>query len=55
MCIRDRLKEQKILLSHGSAFNWSEPDHFRLVTLPAVDMLDTALDRLGEFLSTYQQ
>ena len=51
----DLLKEQKILLSHGTAFNWGKPDHFRLVTLPAVDMLDTALDRLGEFLSTYQQ
>ena len=51
----DLLKEQKILLSHGTAFNWGRPDHFRLDTLPAVDMLDTALDRLGEFLSTYQQ
>ncbi|WHF24925.1 aminotransferase class I/II-fold pyridoxal phosphate-dependent enzyme [Kocuria rhizophila] len=28
----------------------ASPDHFRLVTLPAVDMLDTALDRLGKFL-----
>ncbi|MBD2762461.1 pyridoxal phosphate-dependent aminotransferase [Kocuria sp. cx-116] len=51
----DLLKEQKILLSHGTAFNWGEPDHFRLVTLPAVEMLDTALDRLGEFLSGYRQ
>lgn len=51
----DLLKEQKILISHGTAFNWLAPDHFRLVTLPSTEVLDEALDRLGEFLSSYQQ
>ena len=51
----DLLKEQKILISHGSAFNWGSPDHFRLVTLPPVDMLEDALDRLAEFLDGYHQ
>lgn len=51
----DLLKEQKILVSHGTAFNWKAPDHFRLVTLPDVKTLDTALDRIGEFLSGYHQ
>ncbi|SQC29642.1 Aspartate aminotransferase [Rothia kristinae] len=51
----DLLKEQKILISHGTAFNWVAPDHFRLVTLPDVSTLDTALDRLGEFLDGYHQ
>ncbi|MDN5605699.1 pyridoxal phosphate-dependent aminotransferase [Rothia sp. HC945] len=51
----DLLKEQKILVSHGTAFNWKDPDHFRLVTLPDVKTLDTALDRIGEFLSGYHQ
>lgn len=51
----DLLTEQKILVSHGSAFNWKSPDHFRLVTLPDVKTLDTALDRIGEFLSGYHQ
>ncbi|GAA1998088.1 pyridoxal phosphate-dependent aminotransferase [Brevibacterium samyangense] len=51
----DLLKEQKILVSHGTAFNWVRPDHFRLVTLPGVEVLDEALDRLGEFLSGYEQ
>jgi sugar lactone lactonase YvrE len=51
----DLLKEQKILVSHGRAFNWPEPDHFRLVTLPSVEMLATALDRIEEFLSNYRQ
>ena len=51
----DLLKEQKILISHGRAFNWGAPDHFRLVTLPPVDMLEDALDRLAEFLDGYHQ
>ncbi|MDN5549953.1 MAG: pyridoxal phosphate-dependent aminotransferase [Brevibacterium sp.] len=51
----DLLREQKILVSHGTAFNWSSPDHFRLVTLPSVEVLDESINRLGEFLSGYQQ
>ncbi len=51
----DLLREQKILVSHGTAFNWSRPDHFRLVTLPSVDVLTESIDRLGEFLSGYRQ
>ena len=51
----DLLKEQKILFSHGGAFNWHKPDHFRLVFLPDVQTLTDALNRLGEFLSDYKQ
>ena len=51
----DLLKEQKILFSHGGAFNWHKPDHFRLVFLPDVQTLTGALNRLGEFLSDYKQ
>lgn len=51
----DLLREQKILVSHGTAFNWKAPDHFRLVTLPSVEVLAEALDRLEEFLSGYRQ
>ena len=51
----DLLREQKILVSHGTAFNWDKPDHFRLVTLPSVEVLDEALDRLATFLDGYQQ
>ncbi len=32
--VLDLLREQKILVSHGRAFNWVRPDHFRMVTLP---------------------
>ena len=38
----DLLREQKILVSHGTAFNWPRPDHFRLVTLPSVEVLTEA-------------
>ena len=44
------LKEQRILISHGRAFNWIRPDHFRLVTLPSVEVLTEAIGRIGEFL-----
>ena len=32
----DLLRAKKILVTHGTGFNWFEPDHFRLVTLPDV-------------------
>ncbi|WP_415856103.1 pyridoxal phosphate-dependent aminotransferase [Sinomonas sp. G460-2] len=51
--VLDLLRDQKILLSHGRAFNWIAPDHFRMVTLPAVADIEEALGRMGEFLSRY--
>lgn len=51
----DLLKDQKILFSHGSAFNWCKPDHFRLVFLPDVQTLKSALERLGNFMADYKQ
>jgi alanine-synthesizing transaminase len=51
----DLLKEQKILVSHGSAFNMNTPEHFRLVFLPSTEVLATALDRIEEFLGSYRQ
>lgn len=50
----DLLKQQKILVSHGSAFNWVNTDHFRMVTLPSVEVIEDAMERLADFLSTYQ-
>ena len=50
----DLLKEQKILISHGRAFDWTSPDHFRLVTLPSVKVMEEALGRIAEFLSHYR-
>lgn len=51
----DFLKEKKVLIVHGSGFNWKQPDHFRIVYLPRVEILDESMKKLGEFLQTYRQ
>lgn len=48
----DMLRAKKILVTHGTGFNWPETDHFRLVTLPDASMLTEAIGRIGEFLET---
>lgn len=53
--ILDLLRQEKILLSHGTAFNWPEPDHLRVIFLPRVDDLSVAIERFGDFLSRYRQ
>ena len=49
------LKQQKMLISQGTAFNWIAPDHFRLVTLPAVRDIEDAVGRIAEFLEDLRQ
>jgi alanine-synthesizing transaminase len=44
------LNEEKVLVVSGSGFNYYKPDHFRVVFLPEVQVLSTALDRIGAFL-----
>ena len=51
----DLLKQQKILISVGTAFNWVRPDHFRMVFLPSVEDIEDAMTRLGEFLAGYRK
>lgn len=53
--VLDLLKEKKILLVHGRAFNWTEPDHLRIVFLPQKEDLTLALSQFGDFLETYKQ
>ena len=53
--ILDLLKQEKILLVHGRAFNIKEHNYFRLVFLPHIDELRPALERLKNFFSTYKQ
>ena len=53
--VLDLLRQEKILLVHGSGFNWPEPDHVRLVFLPREDDLQQALLRFGRFLEYYSQ
>jgi alanine-synthesizing transaminase len=48
----DLLRAKKILVTHGTGFNWFAPDHFRLVTLPDVETLTEAIGRIADYLET---
>lgn len=43
------LHRKKILVSHGTGFNWPYPDHFRLVALPETKVLTEGIGRIAEF------
>lgn len=45
------LKEERILMVQGSAFNLSDTQHFRIVFLPAADQLTESIDRFAQFLA----
>jgi alanine-synthesizing transaminase len=51
----DLLRAKKILVTHGTGFNWFEPDHFRLVTLPSVDVLEEAIGRIASYLESLRE
>lgn len=51
----DLLRDKKLLLIHGGGFNWNQPDHFRVVYLPRIEVLKDAMEKLGDFLSYYKQ
>ena len=53
--VLDFLRQEKVLLVHGGGFNWSQPDHFRVVYLPNVDELTVAANKLERFLQNYKQ
>jgi alanine-synthesizing transaminase len=48
------LREQRVLLVQGTGFNWPNPDHLRIITLPYAYELTEAIGRLGEFLASYE-
>jgi alanine-synthesizing transaminase len=53
--ILDFLVQEKVLLVQGTAFNWPDKDHFRIVFLPREDDLKKAISKFGDFLSRYSQ
>ncbi|KZY95695.1 MULTISPECIES: pyridoxal phosphate-dependent aminotransferase [Thalassolituus] len=53
--VLDLLEQQKILLVHGTAFNWPDPDHFRVVFLPRPEDLTAAMQRMKQFFESYRQ
>jgi alanine-synthesizing transaminase len=53
--VLDLLRAEQIMIVHGTGFNWPEPDHFRIVTLPPPEQLTDAITRIGKFLHGYAQ
>ena len=51
----DLLRDKKILLIHGGGFNWQQPDHFRVVYLPRIEILKEAMGKIRDFFSYYRQ
>ena len=51
----DLLHEKNVLLVPGKGFNWTMPDHFRIVYLPRVEVLQEAMAAIRDFLSYYRQ
>lgn len=51
----DLLTDKKLLIVQGSGFNWKQPDHFRVVYLPRIEVLEEAVGNLRDFLSYYRQ
>ncbi len=51
----DLLADQKVLIVQGTGFNWSTPDHFRIVFLPNSDDLTEAIGRIARFLEHYRK
>ena len=51
----DLLRAKKILVTCGTGFNWKEPDHFRIVFLPDLTTLESAMEKLADFLDGYRQ
>ncbi|MFE9247981.1 pyridoxal phosphate-dependent aminotransferase [Streptomyces sp. NPDC007088] len=53
--VLDLLLREKIQVVQGTGFNWPRPDHFRILTLPYADDLESAIGRIGRFLAGYRQ
>ncbi|MCH9782376.1 MAG: aminotransferase, partial [Gammaproteobacteria bacterium] len=46
----DLLRQEKVLIVQGTAFNWPDPDHFRVVFLPRMDDLEDSIGRIANYL-----
>ena len=51
----DLLHEKRILITRGGGFNWAEPDHFRIVYLPRMEVLRESMEDLADFFARYRQ
>jgi alanine-synthesizing transaminase len=53
--VLDLLLQEKIHIVPGTGLSWPEPDHVRIVMLPRAHELESAIERIGQFLATYRQ
>ena len=51
----DFLNAKKILVTHGGGFHWNTPDHFRVVYLPEMSVLEKACHGMREFFAEYRR
>jgi alanine-synthesizing transaminase len=51
----EMLQDTKVMLVQGTGFNWTAPDHFRIVFLPHLDDLREAIGRMAKFLEKARQ
>ncbi len=49
------LQQEKILLVQGTAFNWPNTDHFRLVFLSRREDMDGVMEKMDRFLTNYRE
>ena len=53
--VLELLKQERVLLVQGSAFNTADKQHFRIVFLPDKDQLSEAIERLAAFLKRLRE
>ncbi|MBV1882668.1 MAG: pyridoxal phosphate-dependent aminotransferase [Pseudomonadales bacterium] len=52
--ILNLLLEEKVLIVQGTAFNWPNTDHMRLVFLPREEDLKVSIERIAQYLERYR-
>lgn len=52
--VLDLLQQEKILVVQGTAFNWIDKNHLRMVFLPRVDDMEVMFEKLEHFLHVYR-
>ena len=51
----EMLKQEKLLVTTGTALNWDKPDHLRFVYLARVAVIEEAMTRFERFLKTIRR
>ncbi|HEX5636039.1 MAG TPA: pyridoxal phosphate-dependent aminotransferase [Gammaproteobacteria bacterium] len=52
--VLELLRQEKVLVVQGTAFNWPKPDHLRVVFLPRKDEMEPVFERLDRYLRIFR-